>query len=395
MSEQPGPPGKAPIRVAIVTNILSPYRVPLFEEIAQLTESVKVFLMAEEEENRHWELHKISFPCQLLHGVHWRPPGFESSLHLNYGVGKALAQYDPDIVLSGGFTLANVQAARYCVRHGKSYIGWGEVSLRDKSARSLIRKVIRRYLARRSVGTIASSTEAKNAFLTYGASVKDTLVSVLPIDVEHYHQRTQRAREGAGADALKQRFPGKVILSVGQLIARKGYKEMFAILKIVQQSAPDVSLVILGEGPLHEQLEKLVAKKGLNNVFFEGYVQADVVPEYLAIADVFVFHTLFDTFGAVLSEAMAAGCVSVASIHAAATVDLIVDGETGFAFDPTKTGPAAGVVIEALALEPATRDRMGESAYQAVAGHNYKAAAREMVDFMTARATPVVTKRRA
>jgi glycosyltransferase involved in cell wall biosynthesis len=209
-------------------------------------------------------------------------------------------------------------------------------------------------------------------------------VSILPIDVEHYHQRTQRAHEGAGAEALKSRFPGQVILSVGQLIARKGHREMLKIFEQVQQARPDVSLVILGEGPLHDKLEKIVAKKGLDNVFFEGFVQADAVPEYLAVADVCVFHTLFDTFGAVLPEAMAAGCVCVSSIHAAATADLVIEGETGFVFDPKKSGPAVSVILEALDLDQAARARIGQAAYQMVAPHNYKDAARAMVAFMLA-----------
>jgi len=373
---------KAPIKIAVVTNILSPYRIPLFEAMSELVDSLKVFLMVSKEENRHWVLQKSSFQCEILQGFHWRPPGYESSIHFNYRVSRALENYNPDIVVSGGFTFANIQAARYCHQRGKSYIGWGEVSLRDKSSRSIIRKLIRYYITKHSSGTIASSTESKQAYLSYGADANNVLVSLLPIDVNHYHSSIQKLQQTSHINDFKRRFPGKVLLSIGQLIPRKGYQEMLEIYERVILTQPDVSLVILGEGPSREKLENIVSGKGLKNVYFEGFIQLDNVPKYMAISDVFVFHTLFDTFGAVLSEAMSAEMVVVSSVHACATGDLVRDGQNGFVFDPLKITEATEIILNILSLDEMVSKKIGAEAYKSVVQYNYKDTALQMVEFI-------------
>ena len=66
---------------------------------------------------------------------------------------------------------------------------------------------------------------------------------------------------------------------------------------------------------------------------FEGFRQKSEVVEHLDRASCFLFPSEFDIWGLVLNEAMAAGLPCLASIHAGATADLIVDGVTRFAVD--------------------------------------------------------------
>ena len=91
------------MNVVVVTNILTPYRVPLFEALAEQCEQFTVLLMAEREENRQWVFGELPFRTEVLPGWHVRPRGAEVSLHLNYGVVRRLRLLNPDIVLSGGF----------------------------------------------------------------------------------------------------------------------------------------------------------------------------------------------------------------------------------------------------------------------------------------------------
>jgi hypothetical protein len=49
------------MKLAVVTNILTPYRVPLFTSLAQQLDECTVFLMAEREENRHWTIGPVPF----------------------------------------------------------------------------------------------------------------------------------------------------------------------------------------------------------------------------------------------------------------------------------------------------------------------------------------------
>ena len=100
------------MRLVIVTNILTPYRVPLFKTLAEQVDDLTVLLMAEQEENRQWQLGPVPFKTEILPGWHARPKGAEVSLHFNYGVIRRLRRLDAEVVLSGGFAPAHLAAKK-------------------------------------------------------------------------------------------------------------------------------------------------------------------------------------------------------------------------------------------------------------------------------------------
>ena len=157
------------MKLVVVTNILTPYRVPLFARLAQQLDDCTVFLMAEREENRQWEIGSVPFRTELLPGWHLRPKGTEVSLHLNYGVVKRLRRLDPDVVLSGGFAPAHLAAFVYCKLFRKRYVQWGEFTLRDGAQSSPVRRFLRRKMISGADACVASSNEARDAFWHYGA----------------------------------------------------------------------------------------------------------------------------------------------------------------------------------------------------------------------------------
>src|SRR5262245_34499494 len=110
------------MKLAVVTNILTPYRLPLFEYFGESTRDCTVLLQAEHEANRHWHLPPATFTIDVLPGIHFRPTGAEVPIHLNYGILRRLRRLQPDIVLSGGFAAANLMAYVYCKLFGKRYV---------------------------------------------------------------------------------------------------------------------------------------------------------------------------------------------------------------------------------------------------------------------------------
>lgn len=370
------------MKLAVVTNILTPYRVPLFEAMAKQVEHLTVFLMAEREENRQWEIGSVPFTVQVLPGFHIRPRHAEVSIHINYGVIRALRRLNPDVVLSGGFASANVAAFVYCKLFRKKYVAWTHLTLQDGAESSCVRRWIRRFVIGLAHGSIAESSVAREAFMHYGAPPDRVLRAVMPLDVSWFHERTQAVRRSPDYQALRERYPGLVLLSIGQLISRKGYRELMQIYRQILNVCPDVSLVILGDGPERSSLERLVREQGLRHVFFEGYVQADELPRYLACADIFVFHTLYDAFGLVLSEAMAAELPVVSSVHAAATKDLVEEGVTGFSINPQDVQASAATIVKLLQMPRGDRFAMSRAAYERVLTCDVEPSATRMVRFM-------------
>jgi glycosyltransferase involved in cell wall biosynthesis len=128
------------------------------------------------------------------------------------------------------------------------------------------------------------------------------------------------------------------------------------------QAVPDVRMIILGEGPERAALEALRGQLGLaDRIILPGQIAWSNVPEYLAMASVFVMPSVLDVKGNldglpnVVLEAMAAGCPVVAT-HIAGIPLAVSDGETGVLVDeaePERLGAAILAILQSPEAGPA------------------------------------------
>lgn len=122
---------------------------------------------------------------------------------------------------------------------------------------------------------------------------------------------------------------------------------------------PGVRLVVGGLGSELPALRALARDLGVEReVVFPGYIDEDKA-DYFAAADIFVFHSLFETFGQVLAEAMAMG-KPVVSVSAGAIPEVVDDGVTGLIVEPENPVALAGA-IERLLDTPALLRAFGEA----------------------------------
>lgn len=370
------------MRLTLLTNILAPYRIPLFEALQRRVGEVSVLLMAQQEENRQWTAGEVPFRTEVLPGFHFRPNGRDVSLHVNYDVMAALKRFNPDVVVSGGYAAANIQAMLYCRVFRTAFVSWGELTSKDGKGASGVRRILRRWVTSGSAGAIASSSEAGDAFVHHGMDRERVLLALLPVNVTDWRERTDGFRGSLGAAQLRERFGSPLLLSVGQIIPRKGYRELFDLYAQVVERRPEVSLVIAGDGPDRAKLEEEARRRGWNRVHFAGFVPAGELHRYFAIADVFVFHTLYDPFGAVLSEAMASRVPVVSSVYASATQDLVDDGVTGYRIDPTDAGASADTIFKLLSLSEDRRQALVNAASERIAKWDIEPVADAMVSFL-------------
>ena len=135
-----------------------------------------------------------------------------------------------------------------------------------------------------------------------------------------------------------------VLLYVGRLAAEKNVALAFAAHRALARHAPQTRLVVVGDGPLRERLQRAHP-----DAIFAGPRRGDDLARHYASADVFLFPSLTDTFGNVVLEALASGLLVVAYDYAAARVHLRA-GANGLSAAP---GDDAGFV--AAAIEAATR----------------------------------------
>ncbi len=121
-------------RLVILTEIISPYRIPLFNALAQNPEiDLHVIFLAETDPSlRQWQVYKeeIKFSYGVLPS--WRKRLGKYNVLLNRGLARALSAAAPDVVLCGGYSyVASWQALRWARAHDVPFLLWSESNLQD------------------------------------------------------------------------------------------------------------------------------------------------------------------------------------------------------------------------------------------------------------------------
>lgn len=125
----------------------------------------------------------------------------------------------------------------------------------------------------------------------------------------------------------KPKYKRSRIINVGSFKAQKNQSLLIrAFAKIVH--IIDVELVILGDGPLKEDLEALVQELNLSNyVIFPGF-KKDVTAEYIK-SDLFVLSSHYEGFGNVIVEAMSVGTPVISTDCKSGPREILCDGKYG------------------------------------------------------------------
>ena len=118
------------------------------------------------------------------------------------------------------------------------------------------------------------------------------------------------------------------LLYVGRVSREKSLELLCDAFCELVDNGSDVSLIIVGDGPYREEMEKRLSGY---RVLFTGYLRGEELQQSYASADLFVFPSATDTFGNVVLEAQASGLPVIVS-DAGGPKELMVDGETGAIF---------------------------------------------------------------
>jgi glycosyltransferase involved in cell wall biosynthesis len=125
------------------------------------------------------------------------------------------------------------------------------------------------------------------------------------------------------------------ILFVGRLVEKKGLHYLIHALPLILKKHPQTTLLIAGDGPKKNNLEKASVKLGIKkHVRFLGAVKNDRLPALYQTSGVLVFPSVIaedgdrEGFGLVLVEALGCECATVVT-DLPAMQDIIIDGKTG------------------------------------------------------------------
>ena len=329
---------RRPLRVALLTNENTPYRVPLYRELAATPNwEFQVFTCTDREFDRLWDVTETSgFATKKSYSFKYmRRQRFgndqvclvDKEVHLPIGIVPDLLKFRPDVVLSNEFGARTMLAALTAKLAGHKLIVYSEGTPHTEGSISGSQKLLRRFLCGRPDAYICNGRESREYLETLGISSNDIFEVGQALDLETFdHEVPESDRDSLRAE---WGVTGVCYLYVGQLIKFKGIANLVQAWKVFcQDQAIDATLVLAGAGSDRKFLEAEIAEAGLTNVKLLGFIPRQELVTVCSAADVFVFPSLTDTFGLVILEAMSAG-TPVAAYPAPGPIDIIPGSQAG------------------------------------------------------------------
>lgn len=149
-----------------------------------------------------------------------------------------------------------------------------------------------------------------------------------------------------------------VIGTVVRFVEEKGLSYLFDAMPDVLTKAPDCRLLMVGDGPLRESLERQAESHGIRErIVFAGF-QSDPRP-YLSLMNAFVLPVPFGSASIGLLEAMAMRRVVIITFGGEG--EPVVDGETGLWSPPRDPQMLARSILRVI-QDPQLQRRLGENA---------------------------------
>ena len=200
----------------------------------------------------------------------------------------------------------------------------------DVMTAATVRKKVQRYLVStmfRSYRYLVAVSDCIKKVMIKNYRLLDSKVLVIKngVDLKRFSNLTVRAEEVR--KKLKLPLHGRIIGTVGRLSSVKGVDQLISAAPIILKKYPDCLFLIVGDGPLHEELESKVESTHLSRSFkFLG--EQHNIPELLSIMDVLVFPSVMEGFPIAVIEGMVMGKPIVA-YNVGGMPEAIIHGETG------------------------------------------------------------------
>lgn len=341
-------------RLAILNNVVPPYRVPIYRYLSRRYRTVVI--VSGSEDNRKWDSKTVTngLAVRTAWGISIKRRvvgggGITRDLrytHVNPGYIWELLKLRADAIITTEMGFRSLVAIIYgLIFRVPVWVWWGG-TLHTERPRVFFKRFVRRYFfakfARRWISYGTTSTEylesigvARSRILQIQNCVDDAMflgpVEPRPIDV-----------------------PRPRALFVGQLIGRKGIYQLLEASARLQHSGMQFSLVVVGDGPEVARFDAEAARLEVDRLHRIPYVAPEQMPSIYRSCDFLVFPTLEDVWGLVVNEALLSGIPVISSVYAGCAKELLPEENI---FDPNDAAEFTETLKRALLGKIAPPDR--------------------------------------
>lgn len=322
------------MKIALITPMLQPYRITFYEKLAfsDLRYELKVFHgISNSEDGRPNYRGKTKFQNSGFSEKKYFIGPFK--IVYNKGMFSEIKRYNPDLVILQGIAgdITNRLIINWAYRKKKKIIlwtaGWDPglakgrlLSLKNHFVSTFFRKA--------------------NIHLTYGSKASDYVKSmgVLSenittcyngIELDHLiAEEKQILDESKQVTAKYELDDHTTFLYVGGLIQEKRVDLLLSAFSVLRKKYPGIKLLIVGDGPLREQIQNMIADLDDNHIYYLGRI-IDGVDPIFAASDCLVLPGIG---GLALNQAMFWGLPCIVSSADGTEDDLVIENVSGYRF---------------------------------------------------------------
>jgi 1,2-diacylglycerol 3-alpha-glucosyltransferase len=367
-------------KIVIVTEIIAPYRIPVFNALADHAdiELHAIFLAETDKSLRQWPVYsdEIRFSHEVLPSWRWRAG--KHGVLVNRGLRSALDAANPSAIICGGYNHpAFWQALRWARRHRHEvrFVLWTESNQQD--ARSGRRSVewLKRCFVRSCDGFVVPGKSSAAYLRTLGVSESAIFKAPNAVDNAFFAKNAENARTHATEIRKKLNLPLRFILFVGRLVPEKGIFDLLdAYAKLEPGLRSEVGLVYAGDGSARAELMRRAAQVSPGTISFSGFAHREDLAALYALAEGLILPTHSDPWGLVVNEAMACGLPIIASSVAGCAADLVEDGWNGYVVLPRDSEKIKSA-ITVLIGQPDVKQQMSTNSLEKIRHYSPEACA--------------------
>lgn len=341
-------------KTVVVTEIIAPYRIPVFNALSRLPgiDLHVIFLAETDTALRQWHIHKDEIQCPYDVLPSWRLRVGKRNLLFNRGLSSVLKALRPGTIICGGYNYpASWQSLWWARRNDAKFALWTESNEQDSRSGNALLEYLKRYFVSSCDAFVVPGKSSFAYLRSLGASEKLIFTAPNAVDNDFYSSSAAEAR--ANADAIRERLqvPARFILFSGRLVSEKGVFDLLhAYAKLESALRLEVGLVFAGDGSSRRELEQQARSIKPGTILFPGFAQREDLVAFYALADVLVLATHSDPWGLAVNEGMASGLPIIVTSVAGCSADLVEDGWNGYVV------PSGNPERLCAALHPLLRD---------------------------------------
>ena len=256
-------------------------------------------------------------------------------------------------LVMGWNLLSYWQAVSVCRKLGIVVMSRGDSHLETpgSSLKKLIKKILYPWMLNRFDAHLFVGLHNKAYLSHYGVAEEKLFFSPHCISGEQFARNHSKNDQPQCKIALGENPSTVVLLFCGRLVEFKRVHDLLDAIGSDELAAMDLCLLLAGDGPLRESLQKRVTETGLK-VRFLGFRNQSQLPQIYTAADLVVLPSSGEeTWGLVVNEALACGTPVVVSDKAGSSADMVVANETGMIYSCGNIPALVQAIVAALKIE--------------------------------------------